>query len=87
MKQNAASAVLNRIPASANAIRWTVMNMRRSAKIISQKEKIINKYFALVLSIVNAACIVVNIINQKWDVMTLNIITCVICIANFIVND
>lgn len=40
-----------------------------------------NKYFALALSIV------VNIINQKWDVMTLNIITCVICIANFIVND
>ena len=46
-----------------------------------------NKYFALVLSIVNVVCIVVNIINQKWDVMTLNIIVCVICIANFIVND
>lgn len=46
-----------------------------------------NKYFALVLSIVNAACIVVNIINQKWDVMTLNIIACVTCVANFIVND
>lgn len=46
-----------------------------------------NKYFALVLSIVNVACIVVNIINQKRDVTTLNIIACVICIANFIVND
>lgn len=46
-----------------------------------------NKYFALVLVIVNAVCIVVNIINQKWDVMTLNIIACVICVANFIVND
>lgn len=46
-----------------------------------------NKYFALSLSIVNATCIVVNIINQKWDVMTLNIILCVICFANFIVND
>ena len=63
------------------------MNMRRSAKIISQREEIMNKYFALVLSIANAGCIVVNIINQKWDVMTLNIIACVICFANFIVND
>lgn len=46
-----------------------------------------SKYFSLTLGITNAACIVVNIINQKWDVMTLNIIACVICIANFIVND
>ena len=46
-----------------------------------------NKYFALALSIANVACIVVNIINQKWDVMTLNIIACAICFANFIVND
>lgn len=46
-----------------------------------------NKYFALVLSIANAACIVVNIINQKWDVMILNIIACVICIANFMASD
>jgi hypothetical protein len=79
--------VLNRIPASADVMRWTAMNMRRNARNISQREKIMNKYFALVLSIANAACIVVNIINQKWDVMTLNIIACVICIANFIVND
>ena len=63
------------------------MNMRRSAKNISPREKITNKYFALALGIANAGCIVVNIINQKWDVMTLNIIACVICIANFIVND
>jgi len=87
VKQNAAFAARNRIPASADVMRWTVMNMRRSVKIISQREGIMNKYFALVLSIANAACIVVNIINQKWDVMTLNIIACVICIANFIVND
>lgn len=87
MKHSAASAVLSRILASADVMIWTVMNMRRSVKIISQREKIMNKYFALVLSIVNVACIVVNIINQKWDVMTLNIIVCVICIANFIVND
>lgn len=46
-----------------------------------------SKYFPLALGVVNAVCIVVNIINQKWDVMTLNIIACVICIANFIVND
>lgn len=46
-----------------------------------------SKYFSLALGVVNAVCIVVNIINQKWDVMTLNIIACVICIANFIVND
>lgn len=37
--------------------------------------------------IVNAACIVVNIINQKWDVLVLNVIVCVLCIANFIAND
>ena len=34
MKQNATSAVRNRIPASADVMRWTVMNMRRSAKIM-----------------------------------------------------
>ena len=31
-KQNAASAVRNRIPASVDVMIWTVMNMRRSAK-------------------------------------------------------
>lgn len=46
-----------------------------------------NKYFALALGIANAVCIVVNIINQKWDVLVLNIIACVLCIADFIVND
>ena len=34
MKQNAAFAVLNRIPASADVMRWTVMNMQRSVKIM-----------------------------------------------------
>lgn len=28
-----------------------------------------------------------NIINQKWDVLVLNVIVCVLCIANFIAND
>lgn len=46
-----------------------------------------NKYFALVLGIANAGCIVVNIINQKWDVMTLNIIACVLCLGNFMASD
>lgn len=87
VKQNAASAVLNRIPASADVMRWTVMNMRRSVKNISQREEIMNEYFTLVLGIVNAAYIVVNIINQKWDVLVLNVIVCVLCIANFIAND
>ena len=32
MKQNAAFAVLNRIPVSADVTRWTVTNMRRSVK-------------------------------------------------------
>lgn len=32
VKQNAASAVLNRIPVSADVMIWTVMNMQRSAK-------------------------------------------------------
>ena len=87
MKRSAVSVVRSRIPASADVMIWTVMNMRRSARNISQREEIMNEYFTLVLGIVNAAYIVVNIINQKWDVMTLNIIACVICIANFIVND
>lgn len=46
-----------------------------------------SKYFSLVLVITNAVCIVVNIINQKWDVMVLNIITCVLCLGNFMVSD
>jgi hypothetical protein len=87
VKQNAASAVRNRIPASADVMIWTVMNMRRNVKIISQREKIMNKYFALVLSIANAGCIVVNIINQKWDILVLNIIACVLCLGNFMASD
>ena len=46
-----------------------------------------SKYFSLVLGIADAVCIVVNIINQKWDVLVLNVIVCVLCIANFIAND
>lgn len=46
-----------------------------------------NKYFLLALGIVNAVCIVVNIINQKWDVMVLNIIACVLCLGNFMVSN
>lgn len=34
VKQSAASAVLNRIPASADVMIWTVMNMQRSVKIM-----------------------------------------------------
>lgn len=46
-----------------------------------------SKYFSLVLGIANAVCIVVNIINQKWDVLALNIIACVLCLGNFMVSD
>ena len=46
-----------------------------------------SKYISLALGIANAVCIVVNIINQKWDVLVLNAIVCVLCIANFIAND
>jgi hypothetical protein len=34
VKHSAASAVLSRIPASADVMIWTVMNMRRSVKIM-----------------------------------------------------
>ena len=63
------------------------MNLLRTVRIMSRRAKIMNEYFTLVLGIVNAACIVVNIINQKWDVLVLNVIVCVLCIANFIAND
>ena len=36
--------------------------------------------------VVNFACIVVNIINQKWDILVINIIACVLVLDNFI-ND
>ena len=39
MKQNAASAVLNRIPASADVMIWTVMNMQKIVKIMSRGKK------------------------------------------------
>lgn len=46
-----------------------------------------SKYFSLVLGVANAVCIVVNIISQKWDILVLNIIACVLCFGNFMVSD
>nr|DAS77350.1 MAG TPA: hypothetical protein [Caudoviricetes sp.] len=46
-----------------------------------------SKYFSLVLGVANAVRIVVNIINQKWDILVLNIIACVLCFGNFMVSD
>jgi hypothetical protein len=46
-----------------------------------------SKYFSLVLGITDAVCIVVNIINQKWDILVLNIIACVLCLGNFMASD
>lgn len=46
-----------------------------------------SKYFSLALGVVNAVCIVANIINQNWDILVINIIACVLCLANFIMMD
>ena len=46
-----------------------------------------SKYFSLVLGIADAVCIIVNIINQKWDILVLNIIACVLCLGNFMASD
>lgn len=46
-----------------------------------------SKYFSLVLGIADAVCIVMNIINQKWDILVLNIIACVLCLGNFMASD
>lgn len=46
-----------------------------------------SKYFSLVLGVAKAVCIVVNIISQKWDILVLNIIACVLCFGNFMVSD
>lgn len=46
-----------------------------------------SKYFLLVLGVVNAGCIVVNIINQKWGILVINIIACVLCFGNFMAGD
>ena len=86
-KQSVASAVLSRIPGRADVTIWTVMNMLRSVKNISRRKKIMSKYFSLVLGLANAVCLVVNIINQKWDILVVNIIACVLCLGNFIIND
>lgn len=46
-----------------------------------------SKYFSLALGVANAVCIVANIINQNWDILVINIIACVLCLADFIVSD
>lgn len=46
-----------------------------------------SKYFSLALGVANAVCIVVNVTNQKWDVLALNIIACVLCLSNFMMSD
>lgn len=46
-----------------------------------------SKYSLLSLGIANAVLIVANIINQKWDVLLVNIIICVLCLAIFITED
>lgn len=46
-----------------------------------------SKHFSLVLGIADAVCIVVNIINQKWDILVLNIIACVLCLGDFMASD
>ena len=46
-----------------------------------------SKYISLVLGVSNAVCIVINIINQRWDVLALNIIACVLCLGNFMASD
>lgn len=51
------------------------------------ENKTMSKYFSLVLGIADAVCIVVNIINQKWDILVLNIIACVLCLGNFMASD
>lgn len=44
------------------------------------------KYISLTLGVMNFACIVVNIINQKWGILVINIIACVLLLDNFM-ND
>ena len=58
----------------------------RTAKIMSRR-KIMSKYILLALGIANAVYIVVNIINQKWDILVLNIIACVLCLGNFMASE
>lgn len=38
--------------------------------------------FWIALILLNIACIVINISKQKWDVLVINIITIIICVAN-----
>jgi hypothetical protein len=45
-----------------------------------------SKYFSLTLGIINAVCIVVNMINQNLDILVINVIACALCLYNFM-ND
>ena len=44
------------------------------------------KYFWLLIGIANAGCIAVNIANQKWDILAINIVACVLCFSNFMIS-
>ena len=46
-----------------------------------------NKYFSLALGVANAVCILADIINQTWGILVINIIACVLCLTNFMIND
>lgn len=46
-----------------------------------------NKRFFLTLGIASAVHIVADIICQKWDVLVINIIACVLCFAIFVTED
>lgn len=46
-----------------------------------------NKRFFLTLGIASAVHIVADIICQKWDVLVINIIACVLCFAIFVTKD
>lgn len=38
-----------------------------------------SRYTSLILGIVNAVCAVINMSNQKLDILVINIIACVLC--------
>ena len=46
-----------------------------------------NKRFFLTLGIASAVHIVADIIYQKWDVLAIRIIACVLCFAIFVTKD
>ena len=45
------------------------------------------KYLWLVLVIANICCIVVNVIDSRWDILWMNIIACALCLAEFVKKD